>query len=155
MEFTEVSYEELPGFPGLRTFRCEPLRADLSPESCARKVRGRQNIQCSRCPVGAVHAANCAPQPVEKLEWNGIRYRGVAPAERCVRCGIAILRLIWRRTSPGGAVRAWGVAFGVVLRGQTPAANSILSIPLEHPPDLLITCVDVIRDFAFPGCDAN
>lgn len=62
MEFTEVSYEELPGFPGLRTFRCEPLRASLSAESCAGNVQRRQNIQCSRCPVGAVHAANCAPQ---------------------------------------------------------------------------------------------
>lgn len=121
MEFTEICYEELPGFPGLRTFRCEPLQACLSPESCARNVRCHQYIQCSRCPVGAVHAATCAPQPDEKLSWKGIPYRGVAPAERCVRCGTASLRLIRRRTICASCYnREREVRIGANAKGTRP-----------------------------------
>ncbi|CAG9168138.1 hypothetical protein LMG23994_01318 [Cupriavidus pinatubonensis] len=96
MEVKGITYEEHPNYPGVRTFRCEPLRANLMAEACATNVRQRRHIQCSKCKIGELHAGRCTP-PAERVGSKGISYLGIAP-ERCVRCGTAAYRLICKRT---------------------------------------------------------
>lgn len=89
-----IHYEECSDIPGMRLFRCEALRANLTPEACSRNVTNNATIQCARCPIGTVHVAACAPQALTKLTWQGPRYRGVQPAKSCVRCCTKTYRLV-------------------------------------------------------------
>lgn len=90
----QVSYDEYPGYPGARFFRCEPLWAKLTPEACSKNVATKAAIQCARCPIGKLHVLECAPQLPKKRDRNGHPYRGVEPARRCTRCSNVTFRLL-------------------------------------------------------------
>lgn len=89
-----VSYQEYPDYPGKRFFMCEPLHAHLTPECCSRNVATKATIQCARCPVGKLHASECALQPPEKRDRKTHHYLGTEPAKPCARCGTATFRLL-------------------------------------------------------------
>lgn len=90
----QVQYEENPDYPGVRLFRCEPLKANLTPTACARNVTNKSQIQCAKCPIGKVHVSECAPQPPAKREWTTLPYSGSEPAKACARCGTRTYRLL-------------------------------------------------------------
>lgn len=90
----QVQYEESPDYPGVRLFRCEALKANLTPTACARNSAAKATIQCNACAIGEIHTSECLPQPVAKREWRRLPYRGVEPARRCVRCSSATFRLL-------------------------------------------------------------
>lgn len=58
----DAEYFEYPGMPGRRYFRCDPLRASLSVESCATRWRAANEqdnddcATCRQCQTGARHA---------------------------------------------------------------------------------------------------
>lgn len=90
----QIQYEESPKYPGVRLFRCEPLRAILSPAACARNVANKSQIQCTKCPIGKLHVSECAPQPRATREWTTLPYSGSEPAKACTRCGTKTYRLL-------------------------------------------------------------
>ncbi|PVX74649.1 hypothetical protein C7402_11980 [Paraburkholderia unamae] len=89
----QIEYREHPEYPSLRTFRCEPLRADLSPASCARNQQTEKFLTCRASPIGRAHSQQCGPQAAA-IDETGKVFRPVQPARPCVRCGVAALRLI-------------------------------------------------------------
>lgn len=89
----QIEYREHPDYPGLRTFRCEPLRADLSPAACARNQQTGKFLSCRTCPIGQHHSQACGRQ-APAIDERGQAYQPVQPARPCVRCGVASLRLV-------------------------------------------------------------
>ena len=98
---------------GLLLFDCQPLRATLSPESCAAQWnKNAEGSACRGCKVGAVHAGHA---PTDAL---------IASRKKtCVRCGTCEYRLLAeslcigcynrareaavRRNGKGGPPRLW------------------------------------------------
>ena len=69
---------------GLLLFDCQPLRATLSPESCAAQWnKNAEGSACQGCTVGAVHSGAA---PCDALTR--------ATNKRCIRCGKADTRLL-------------------------------------------------------------
>lgn len=94
----QIQYEESPEYPGVRRFRCEPLKANLTPAACARNVTNKSQIQCAKCPIGKIHVSECAPQPRAKRAWTMHPYSGSEPAKACTRCRAKTYRLIREQT---------------------------------------------------------
>ncbi|WP_124596249.1 hypothetical protein [Burkholderia stagnalis] len=92
MDAAALAYAEHPEFPGLFTFRCERLRADLTASACARSHAERSALACVGCAIGRKHAddAGIASAPVAKRTALGsgqVDYGRFAPVGGCVRCG--------------------------------------------------------------------
>ena len=92
MDAAALAYTEHPEFPGLFTFRCERLHADLTAAACARSHAERRALACVGCTIGRKHAddAGIASAPVAKRTALGsgqVDYGRFAPVGGCVRCG--------------------------------------------------------------------
>ena len=68
-----ITYFEL--LPGFTAFRCEPLRASLSPRACGQNHSDRRHPACHACPIGQRHAAE-----------HSLRVHQSKPATTCARC---------------------------------------------------------------------
>lgn len=53
----QPQYFPAEGAEHIRLFRCEPLRASLTPASCAKRYSEQMDYPCADCAVGALHAA--------------------------------------------------------------------------------------------------
>ncbi len=92
MDTAALAYTEHPEFPGLFTFRCERLHADLTASACARSHAERRALACVGCTIGRKHAddAGIASAPVAKRTALGsgqVDYGRFIPVGGCVRCG--------------------------------------------------------------------
>ena len=68
-----ITYFEL--LPGFTAFRCEPLRASLSPRACGQNHNDQRHPACQACPIGQRHAAE-----------HSLKVHQSKPATTCVRC---------------------------------------------------------------------
>lgn len=83
-------YFPAEGAEHIRLFRCEPLRASLTPASCAKRYAEQMDYPCADCAVGALHAA--------RLGFRVTRDRTRAAHTRpCCRCRRHEFRLIGSR----------------------------------------------------------
>jgi hypothetical protein len=92
----EIEYVELPNFPGMKVFRCERLRADLTAASCARNFRESSTLSCVGCNIGRGHATRSgtgvsSEKAGKRTAWSLTNGGGVARwdepvALSCVRC---------------------------------------------------------------------
>jgi hypothetical protein len=113
-----VVYAEDVAAPGLKFFRCDTHRANLSQRGCAERWITAQNAKghaaerfaaCRGCPIGAAHAGE---QPV--------RYSWLYGQAICPRCRRGGFRMISNRICVSCRNREYELARGYNGRGNKP-----------------------------------
>lgn len=111
----DTEYFEYPGMPGRRYFRCDPLRASISVESCAVRWKAANEkdddacATCRQCSVGAKHAG--------VGDSNGAVLCG---AHICARCHRPASRLIFGQICVSCYNRSRERAIGRNAKGTAP-----------------------------------
>lgn len=124
-----ITYFEL--LPGFTAFRCEPLRASLSPRACGQNHNDQRHPACQACPIGQRHAAE-----------HSLKVHQSKPATTCVRC----------ERQPGRRLLEHGICISCynrqreVIRGRDRKGN-VPGLTL-HVADLLIRGVPPAHGFA-------
>ncbi|MBN3770708.1 hypothetical protein [Burkholderia sp. Se-20378] len=114
-----VEYFEKPDFVGMMFFRCERLRADLSPSACARNQQTEKFLSCCACPIGQLHSQACGRQ-APAIDEHGQTFLPVQTARPCVRCGVASLRLVRKELCVGCYNRQRELKHGRNAKGGPP-----------------------------------
>lgn len=78
--FLDAPMVELRELYGMKVFDCAPLRATITPATCAANYLSCKRTLCTECPIGAEHAGRTVPP---KISWR-----------LCCRCGRTDQRLI-------------------------------------------------------------
>lgn len=113
-----VAYIADAAAPGLKFFRCDPLRANLSQGGCAQRWREAQAAtgqlaerfqSCRGCAVGASHAGE-----------DFVRYSPLYGVSICPRCRRGTTRMIGGRVCVSCYNRAREIQAGKNARGNTP-----------------------------------
>lgn len=122
-----VTYASDTAAPGLKMFRCEAYRANLTMGGCAGRWREAQTATgeraervqaCRGCPIGAVHAGFA---PIRYSPWFGLAI--------CPRCGRGTTRMIGNRRCVSCYNRQRELAAGRNARGNAPV--ELLERPLH------------------------
>jgi hypothetical protein len=125
-----IEYLELPGFPGMKVFRCERLRADLTAASCARNFRESSTLSCIGCKIGRGHATKSGT--------------GVSPEK-------ADKRAAWSLTTNGGGCTRWDepTALSCVRcerTGRTEGTRLLGRLRLVRDHCLCVSCFNRERE---------
>lgn len=122
-----VTYAENALAPGMKFFRCGPLRASMSMQGCASRWREAQLasgeaadrlVSCRGCAIGAAHAG-----------FQPVRYSPHYGASICPRCGKGTTRMIGGRVCVSCYNRAREMRAGKNARGNRPI--ELLQSPLR------------------------
>ncbi|WP_321853198.1 hypothetical protein [Paraburkholderia tropica] len=85
MRVADVVLRPHPDFPGIKTFRCAPMCADITPNTCATNYSANRYAACTGCQIGAL-AVQDSLKPTRAPLGSG-RRDSVPVAPHCIRCG--------------------------------------------------------------------
>lgn len=140
MEAPGVTYAVVTSAPGLKMFRCEPYRANLTMQGCGARWREAQTAggeaadrvaHCRGCSIGALHAGF---RPIAYSRWFGVSI--------CPRCSKGTTRMIGGSRCVSCYNRERELRAGRNARGNKPV--ELLERPL-HAVELRLVVDDEPR----------
>lgn len=90
MRIEDVVLRPMDSYPDIKTFRCSPLRADITPITCKANYLSHKSVSCRSCPVGMIHAGVASARTAIDVINDPASDRHVRTAVKnslpCIRC---------------------------------------------------------------------